>query len=100
MYDGQRYELVPGKEYTLPDYVAHHLKKHSIYRDNPITGEQEYRVSILEEGDSTETVDEIPRESLDRADMDMPNVNYQPTGIKTAVPQNRGVVERLGSLPK
>jgi len=91
-FDGQRY-IVKDK-LAVPDYVAHHLKKQSIVRDNPVTGENEYRLSIVEIDGDQPMLDSLPVETLDRTDMDFPKAKLIP-GVKTPVPQQR---ESFGSL--
>lgn len=88
MYDGQLYEI--KDQITLPAYVARHLRQQSVYSDNPITGERKYRLAILEEGDDQSPLDELPLDSLDRTDMDMPRVEYKGSGVKTGAPIPRG----------
>lgn len=99
MYDGRPYELPPHKDVMLDAYVARHLRNQSVFRDNPITGAKEYRLAVLEDGDPTEPLEDLPLESLDRSDMDMPKSEIRPTGIGRMVPHLRGPVERFGSLP-
>jgi hypothetical protein len=88
MWDGQTYEVVD----TLAclDYIARHLKRQSIIRDNPINpGLNEYRLAIVEDGDdqSKLTFDSLPQESLDRSDMDeFRKVVIKPSGIRTPPP--------------
>lgn len=70
MYDGQTYEV--EDKLAVPDHVAFHLKRQSIYRDNPIDpSRNEYRLYI--EGvdePPQEKLTELPLETLDRSDMD------------------------------
>lgn len=76
MYDGVPYEI--SDRMTIPDFIARHLKKQSIIKDNPVTGEQEYRLTILEEDGDVEDLELLPRESLDRSDFaDFRKVEYR-----------------------
>ena len=74
MHDGQEY-VIPDK-LALLDYIARHLKKQSILKRNPVTGEELYRLAIIEDGDEDSEIKMLPKESLDRTDMDMPDVEY------------------------
>jgi hypothetical protein len=93
MYDGQEY--VVKDTLAVPDYVAHHLKRQSIIRDNPVTGDNDYRLAILELDGEPEPVTELPIETLDRSDMDMPKTVLRQTGIRHAQPMRKAT---FGSL--
>ncbi len=97
MYDGQTYEV--KTTLTLPDAVAWHLKNQSIYRENPISGEREFRLAIVEreEDDSPLSFEDLPIETLDRSDTDFPKVQYKNMKNRT-VPEQRGS-GRLDSTP-
>ncbi len=69
MYDGHKY--VVKDTLTVPDYVAQHLQQQSVIRDNPITGEREFRLAILEVDGPMEDLERLPVESLDRTDFDV-----------------------------
>lgn len=88
MYDGVTYEI--KDQMTVTAYVARHLKNQSIYSDNPVTGERKFRLAIVEEGDDASPLGELPLDSLDRTDMDMPRVEYRGSGWKPSVPVPRG----------
>lgn len=90
MYDGVIYEI--KDEMTVTEYVARHLRNQSIYQDNPITGERKFRLAILEDGDDTSPLIKanLPLDSLDRTDMDMPKVEYRVSGARPAVPEAKG----------
>ena len=86
MFDGQTYEVVDTL--AVPDYVAIHLKRQSVYRDNPVTGNNEYRLAIVEHKDDASPLEQLPPESLDRSDMpDFRKVQYVDSGIRPARPQ-------------
>ena len=90
MFNGETYEV--KDTLAVPDYIAHHLKKQSIIRDNPITGDNDYRLGIVEIGDNVEPLKlgELPLESLDRSDMEeFRKVVIKPSGIHTAAPGPR-----------
>lgn len=91
-FDGQPY--VVTDTLAVPDHVAFHLKKQSIVKDNPVTGEATYRLCILERDGDMEPLEELPAESLDRQDMDFPKAILV-KGVKTPAPQR---AERFGSL--
>lgn len=88
MYNGLEYEV--KKELTLPAHIARHLKNQSVYSDNPVTGERKFRLAIVEDGDDDSPLGDLPLDSLDRSDTDMPKVEYRGSGIKNAVPAQRG----------
>lgn len=88
VFDGQTYEI--KSEVTLPNYIAYHLKKQSIIRDNPITGDNSYRLAIVEEGDDVTPLTELPQESLDRTDMDWQKVKIIPSNIRAGMPERKG----------
>ena len=82
MWNGETYKVVDTL--AVPDYVALHLKKQSIIRDNPINaGSNEYSLGIVEQGDDVTPLKELPVESLDRSDMDeFRKVVVKPSGIR------------------
>lgn len=89
MFDGQVYTVVD--ELKVPDYIAHHLKKQSVIRDNPITSANEYQLGIVELNDTVAPLAEKPLESLDRTDMDeFRKVVLKPSGIRSNAPATRG----------
>jgi hypothetical protein len=88
MFDGQEYSIADRA--TLPDYVARHLKNRSIVRDNPIQPSYNvYQLAIVEDGDSTDPIEDKPIETLDRVDMDQSKVRVVPTGIRQQGPVPR-----------
>lgn len=92
MFDGQLYTV--SDTLAVPDFVALHLKNQAVIKDNPITGERQFRLAILELNDPVESLDALPVETLDRSDMDMPKVRIVPTHIRTAAPQKSEVGPR------
>lgn len=88
MYDGEKYVI--KDVVTLPDYIAYHLRKQSIIRDNPITGDNSYRLGIVELGDDVSPLTELPLESLDRTDMDWRKVKIIPSNVKPTMPERKG----------
>lgn len=92
MFDGQTYEV--KETLAVPDYVAHHLKRQSIVRDNPVNpGMNEYRLGIVELGDPVTPLGDLPPESLDRSDMDeFRKVVIKPSGIRSTIPAPKGAV--------
>ena len=85
MFDGEKYEVKDTA--VVPETVAYHLKKQSVIRDNPVTGEQEYRLNIVEEDGPGEDLESLPVESLDRSDFPtLRKVEYLQTNAKPAVP--------------
>ena len=91
-FDGQPYTV--SDTLAVPDYIAYHLKRHSIVKDNPVTGEADYQLCILEIDGDVEPLLEIPAESLDRQDMDYPKTKLVP-GPRTPAPRR---AERFGAL--
>ncbi len=91
MWDGETYKVVDTM--AVPDYVAYHLKKQSIIRDNPINaGSNEYSLGIVENGDVVTPLSELPLESLDRTDMDeFRKVVIKPSGIRGPVPAPKSI---------
>src|SRR6266498_3647656 len=89
MFDGQEYEVKDSL--ACIDYIARHLKRQSIIRDNPINaGSNEYQLAIVEDGDDLSPLAELPAEALDRSDMDeFRNVVIKKTGLRVA-PQVKG----------
>ena len=73
-YDGVSYNIPAGKTVPLLDYVALHLRNQSVIKDNPVTGEREFKLAIVELGDDDSPLTEIPIESMDRTDMDLRKV--------------------------
>lgn len=90
MFDGQTYEV--ATTLTVPDFVAYHLKKQSIVRDNPVNaGANEYRLAIVELGDEDSPLGALPLESFDRTDLDeFRKVVIKPSGIRQAIPASKG----------
>ena len=88
MFDGQTYTVVDTL--AVPDYVAYHLKNQSIIRDNPVTGDNEYRLAIVEQGDDDRPIEELPLETLDHSDMDWPKVKVIPSNVRATRPEPRG----------
>ena len=80
MFDGQIYEI-GEKDMAFPDYIARHLKRQSIFRDNPITGDNLYQLAVLEDGDDVAPIEVKPEESFDRSDTDYPKSKIIPSGI-------------------
>lgn len=78
MYDGVPYEV--ADKLSLPDFVARHLQKQSLIRDNPVSGAREFRLAIVEEDEKDgplPNIEELPIESLDRSDfLDFRKVVY------------------------
>lgn len=87
-FDGTEYIIVDTL--SVPDYVALHLRNHAIVRDNPITGEREYSLGILELKDDVSPLAELPVETLDRSDMDFPKATIMRTTQRTPRPEPRG----------
>lgn len=80
MFDGQVYEI-GEKDMAFPDYIARHLRKQSVLRDNPITGEALYQLGIVEDGDDLSPIEEKPVEVFDRTDTDWPKSKIIPSGV-------------------
>lgn len=80
MFDGQTYEI-GDKDMAFPDYIARHLQKQSIFRDNPITGERLYQLAILEQGDDVSPIEVKPEDSFDRTDTEWPKTKIIPSSI-------------------
>lgn len=93
MWDGQTYTVTDTL--AVPDYVAFHLKKQSIIKDNPVTGDNEYRLAIVELGEDDSPVEELPVETLDRSDMDYPRAKIIQSGVKSTRPERK---QSFGSL--
>lgn len=87
MYDGVEYTV--ADTLAVPDYVALHLKRQSIVRDNPVTGDNEYRLGIIELGDPVDEIKELPADTFDRSDTDHPKVKYIQSGIRSTRPPMR-----------
>ena len=94
MFDGETY--VVADTLAVPDFVAHHLKRQSIIRDNPVNaGANEYRLAILELHDDATPLTALPPESFDRTDLDeFRKVVIKPSGIRTTTPASRGPVSQ------
>lgn len=87
MYDGEVYTVVD--DLILPAHIAKHLKNQSIIRDNPITGDNEYRLGIVENGDPVDLLDVLPEETFDRSDTDFPRSKVIQSNIKHGRPAAR-----------
>ena len=96
MYDGEKYVVVDTL--AVPAFIAHHLKRQSIFRDNPIAGVQEYRLAIQELDGEMDEILELPPESLDRSDMEHPKVKYVDSKVRPTPPAQRGS-GRFDSMP-
>ena len=68
MYDGKTYTVTD--RLTLPEFVARHIHNRSMIRDNPISGEREFSLAIVEEEGEMENLAALPTETLDRSDFD------------------------------
>lgn len=88
MYDGQDY-VVADKDIALPDYIARHLRRQSIIRDNPISGEADYLLAVLEDGDPVTPVEVIPADTFDRSDTDWAKTKIIPSGVRHFRPVSR-----------
>ena len=86
-FDGQLYTV--KDTLSVPDYIALHLRNHALIRDNPVSGEREYRLGIVELGDDVSPIEELPVEVLDRSDMDFRKVRILQTNQRTAAPASR-----------
>ena len=91
-FDGQPYVITDTL--AVPDNIAYHLKRQSIIKDNPITGESDFRLCILEIDGDMEPILELPVETLDRTDMDFPKTKLI-QGTRTPAPQRS---QRFGTL--
>jgi hypothetical protein len=89
MYDGVSYTIQPGASVTLLDFIALHLKNQSICRLNPVMGDAEFRLAIVEHGDDDSPLYDIPDEVLDRSDMDLHKTRIVKMGNRPAVPVHR-----------
>jgi len=87
MYDGEIYTIVD--EAILPVHAARHLKNQSIIRDNPVTGDNEYRLGIIEAGDDVSPLDVLPEETFDRSDTDYPKSKVIQSNIRQGRPVPR-----------
>ena len=90
VYDGVKYTIPEHGQMTLLRDIAIHLKQQSIFKSNPISGEKEYRLAIVEDGDEDTPLDSLPQETLDRTDMDLNKTKIVVVGNRPAVPV-RGV---------
>jgi len=88
MFDGVPYRFEPGQEMTLPDLVAKHLRKRSLIKDNPITGEGTF--ALARKG--IDPLDQIQRdgELLDRTDMEGPARNVELVALRNPVGRDGG----------
>lgn len=95
MFDGETY--VVKDTLAVPDFVAYHLKRQSICKDNPVDpGANQYRLAIVERGDDDSPLDELPAESLDRSDMnEFSKTKLIGSNVKTARPERKA---RFSSL--
>ena len=95
VFDGQTYVI--EDTLTVPDYVAYHLKRKSVCKDNPVDpGANVYRLAILEKGDDDSPLDEIPVEAMDRTDMnEFQKVKIVGSGARPGRPERR---ERFGTI--
>lgn len=80
MWDGQVYE-VGAKDVAFPDYIARHLRRQSIFRENPVTGETLYQLAVLEDGDDTSPIEEKPVDPFDRSDTEYPKSKVISSGV-------------------
>lgn len=87
MHNGKVYEI--ADTLAVPDYIAIFLRDHAIIRDNPISGEREYSLGILELKDDISPLDRLPEESMDRSDTDYPKAKLIPYNTRTARPAPR-----------
>lgn len=87
-FDGQTYTV--EDTLALPDYIALHLRNHAVIRDNPVTGEREYRLGIVELRDDVSPLAELPMEALDRSDMDFPKATIIRNPQRVPRPEPRG----------
>mgnify|MGYP001588736248 FL=1 len=88
-WDGQEYIFAPEASLSVPDYIAYHLKRQSILRDNPIDPSvNEYQLAIKErEDDESPLLGEAPPETLDRSDMEsFTKVEYRQSHVRPAAP--------------
>lgn len=81
MFDGQTYEI-GEKDVAFPDYIARHLQRQSIFRDNPVSGEVLFQLAILENGDDTSTIVEKPVDPFDRSDTEWPKTKVIPSSVQ------------------
>lgn len=88
MFDGVPYQFEPGQELTLPDLVARHLRKRSLIKDNPITGEGVF--ALARKG--IDPLDTISRdgELLDRTDMEEEARNVQLVPLRNPIGRDTG----------
>jgi len=87
-FDGQTYTVVDTL--AVPDYIAIHLRNHALVRDNPVTGDREYQLGIVELGDDVSPLSELPVEVMDRSDMDLKKTVILRTTQRVARPEPRG----------
>ena len=95
MFDGIPYEFEPYGEVTLPDLVARHLRKRSLIKDNPVTGQGVF--ALARKGiDPTEPVAR-DGELLDRTDMEVKKVELvrlnNPVGGRDGGPNSSALDE-------
>lgn len=89
MFDGVVYEVPAAGTLALPDFIAFHMKRQSVCRLNPVSGEATFRLAIVELGDEDDPIGEIPEELLDRTDMDLSKTRILKMNNRPAVPQRR-----------
>lgn len=96
MFAGEPYEI--RTTLAVPDYVAYHLRDHSVVKDNPVNpAANVYRLGIEGEDDCS-LIDELPMEALDRSDMDtFTKVQYLQRRGQPLPPQARAVSAGAGS---
>lgn len=73
-FDGVSYEVPGNGSAHLPDFIATHIRNQSVIKDNPVTGEREFRLAIVELGDDDSPLLELPLEVMDRTDMELRKV--------------------------
>lgn len=97
MFDGQTYVI--KDTLAVPDYVAFHLRRQSICRDNPANpGANVYRLAILERGEDDSPIEEIPVESMDRTDMnEFTKVKIVGSNVRNTRPERK---DRFSSISK
>ena len=87
MYDGVEYTV--DDTLAVPEYIGNHLKRQSIIRDNPITGDNDYRLGIIERGDPISPLETLPEDPFDRSDTDHPRTKIIPSGVRSTRPAPR-----------
>ena len=89
MYDGVEYVIPADGQLVVLDFIAYHLKKQSVCRYNPVMGDADFRLAILELGDDDSPLTTIPIETFDRTDMDLHKTQIVKVGNRTAVPVHK-----------